>query len=289
MALAPARVHLIPARLSLSPTTCFASGLDDPRGDAESSRPEARTAHPVAVAYEGIRCTGGPRRRSWRGSAVRPRSCAAARCPARDGAAGPRRRLRRFRLRGGPWPRRTDVAWRGRRRRFRWRRETARRPDSRSSWRRLRGRPGGSRCRSLAVGFGVAAGGALDGGVVADRTGVAYGPAVVIAGFGGPDDGQLDLAGPGRVVGLLSASAFDLGGAHRHAGAVQPQVHRRRGGGRRLGHGALVGGDLASQGFGGAFDLLGVDRHSSQRPQQFVRLGEADLGRHQPDHPRGAG
>ena len=51
----------------------------------------------------------------------------------------------------------------------------------------------------------------------------------------------------------------------RHAGAVQPQVHRRRGGGRRLGHGAFVGSDPASQGLGRALDLLGLDPHPGAR------------------------
>jgi len=39
---------------------------------------------------------------------------------------------------------------------------------------------------------------------------------------------QLDLAGLGRAVRLLAAASFDLGRAHRHAGGVQPQVHRRQ-------------------------------------------------------------
>ena len=44
---------------------------------------------------------------------------------------------------------------------------------------------------------GVAAGRALDRGVVADRPAVAYGPARLVACFGRPHGGQLDLAGLG--------------------------------------------------------------------------------------------
>ena len=71
------------------------------------------------------------------------------------------------------------------------------------------------------------------------------GPPVGVAPCGRPHGGQLDLAGLGGTVGRLAAAAFDLGGAHRHAGAVEPQIPRGRG--RRcglLGDRALVPGDL---------------------------------------------
>ena len=136
---------------------------------------------------------------------------------------------------------------------------------------------------------GVAAGRALDRGVVADRPAVAHGPARLVAPFGRPQGGQLDLAGLGRTVRLLAAAAFDLGGAHRHTGAVQPQVHGRRGAGDGFGHIAFVGGDLTSQGFGGALDLLGLDAHRGQFPQQVAGRGEAEVGRRQPHHPQHAG
>ena len=59
------------------------------------------------------------------------------------------------------------------------------------------------------------------------------GPPVGVAPCGRPHGGQLDLAGLGGTVGRLAAAAFDLGGAHRHAGAVEPQIPRGRG--RRCG------------------------------------------------------
>ena len=96
------------------------------------------------------------------------------------------------------------------------------------------------------------------------------------------------LAGPGRAAGLLPAAAFHLRAAHRHAGAVQSRVHRRCRAGRRLDDGAFVGGDLASRGFGGAFDLPGVDPHPGQLARQFARPGEAAPGR-RPDHLPGGG
>ena len=49
MALAPATVQRMPARLSRAPDL-LASGLDDGRGDAQSPGAELRIAHPVAVA-----------------------------------------------------------------------------------------------------------------------------------------------------------------------------------------------------------------------------------------------
>ena len=58
---------------------------------------------------------------------------------------------------------------------------------------------------------GVAAGRALDRGVVADRPGVAYGLAVLVAGLSRPHRNQLDLAGPGGAVGLFPAPALHLG------------------------------------------------------------------------------
>ena len=72
-------------------------------------------------------------------------------------------------------------------------------------------------------------------------------------------------------------------------GTVQPQVHGRRGAGDGFGHIAFVGGDLTSQGFGGALDLLGLDAHRGQFPQQAAGRGEAEVGRRQPHHPQHAG
>ena len=88
-------------------------------------------------------------------------------------------------------------------------------------------------CEGGRLRVGVAASRALDRGVVADRPGVADRPALRVAPFGRPHGGQLDLASLGRAVGLLPATPFDLGRAHRHARAVHPEVQRGRG--RRCG------------------------------------------------------
>ena len=93
----------------------------------------------------------------------------------------------------------------------------------------------------------------------------------------------------GRPVGLLAAPAFHIGLAHRHAGAVKPQVHRRRRAGCGLDPLAFVGRDLAAQRFGGALDLFGVDRHAGQIPHPLARFGEADARRRQSHHPRRGG
>ena len=63
----------------------------------------------------------------------------------------------------------------------------------------------GSRLR-----VGVAAGRALNGGVVADRPRVTARPALGVAPFGRPRRRQLDLAGLGGAVGLLAAAPGDL-------------------------------------------------------------------------------
>ena len=92
---------------------------------------------------------------------------------------------------------------------------------------------------------------------------------------------------PGRTVGLFAATPFDFGGSHRHAGTVHPKVHRGRRRRCGLAAGALVGGDLAAEHLGTAFDLPGLDSYPGQDRQQLARLGEADLGRRQSHHPRG--
>ncbi len=145
----------------------------------------------------------------------------------------------------------------------------------------------GPLCESGRLRVGVAAGRAFDRGVVADRPEIAHGVALCVAPFGRPHGGQLDLAGLGRTVGLLAAAAFDLGWAHRHAGAVQPQVHRRHGRrGGLLGDRALVVSDVASERLGTALDLPGLDIHPGQGGQPLARLGEAALGRRQSHQPR---
>ena len=144
-------------------------------------------------------------------------------------------------------------------------------------------------CEGGRLRVGVAAGRALDRGVVADRPEVTHGPALLVTPFGRPQSGQLDLARLGRAVGLLPAAALDLGGAHRHAAAVHPQVHRRRGAGDGFCHSAFVGGDLTSQSFGTALDLLGLDAHRGQFPQQVAGRGEAEVRGRPPHHPQHAG
>ena len=53
-------------------------------------------------------------------------------------------------------------------------------------------------------GIGVVDGDGLDGGVVGDVVRVAGGVAVLVVGFGGPDDGELGPAGLGGAVGLFA-------------------------------------------------------------------------------------
>ena len=148
--------------------------------------------------------------------------------------AGPRPTGRPGRSRGRRWPwrHRTGAAWRGRCQRSRWRRETARAAtfqihgavaDDDLTGHGVEAAPLRLAMDTLGEGgrlrVGVAAGRALDRGVVADRPAVAHGPARFVAPFGRPHGGQLDLAGLGPTVGLLASAAFDLGGAHRHAPA----------------------------------------------------------------------
>ena len=62
---------------------------------------------------------------------------------------------------------------------------------------------------------------------------------------------------------------------HTAPGNRECALHGRRGAGDGFGHIAFVGGDLTSQGFGGALDLLGLDAHRGQFPQQAAGRGEA--------------
>ncbi len=61
------------------------------------------------------------------------------------------------------------------------------------------------------VGVGVAGGGGFDGGVEGDRAGVAYGGAIAVTGFGGPEATELGLAGAGRPVGLFGGAPLGFG------------------------------------------------------------------------------
>ena len=121
-------------------------------------------------------------------------------------------------------------------------------------------------CEGGRLRAGVAAGRALDRGVVADRPGVTDRPALRVAPFGRPHGVHTVASLTSRVLaepsGLLPATPFDLGRPHRHARAVHPEVQRGRA--RRcglLGDGALVLSDLASERLGNALDLPGLDFH----------------------------
>ena len=106
----------------------------------------------------------------------------------------------------------------------------------------------------------VAAGGAGDHRRIGDRAGVAHRTAFLVAGFRRPDRDQLDLARlGGPVSGLLARTALHGLLAHRHAGAVQPQLHRRSRGPLGYNHGPLVVVDLAPQGLGRSHLISGSD------------------------------
>ncbi len=82
--------------------------------------------------------------------------------------------------------------------------------------------------------------------------------------------------------GCLPCATLELGGAHRDAGAVHAQVHRRRGGRLGLDDVALVPGDLASQRLGRALDLLGVDRDAGQLVQQLAASSKLTIAADRP-------
>ena len=69
---------------------------------------------------------------------------------------------------------------------------------------------------------------ALDRGRVTDRPWIAHRYAFLVAFFSAPDGDQLDLARLGRAIGLLASPAHQLLLAHRHTGAIHPQIQRRR-------------------------------------------------------------
>ena len=77
-------------------------------------------------------------------------------------------------------------------------------------------------CEGGRLRVGVAAGRALDRGVVADRPAVAYGPALLVAPFGRPQSDQLDLARLGRT-GLLPAAPSTSAG---RTGTPVPSIPR---------------------------------------------------------------
>ena len=97
--------------------------------------------------------------------------------------------------------------------------------------------------------------------------------------FGRPDDGELDLAGLGRTVGLLALSLRGLSLAHGNARAVHAEIHGRFYAVRLWLDGlTFVGCDHAPQRFGAPLDLLGADGEPGQFVQQGAGLFEADSG-----------
>ena len=137
MALAPATVQRMPARLSRAPDL-LASGLG--RRPKRCTGPWPGTADSACGVGSRTHseCTFAPRAWSRHGCVAPRRRRGAGRRPTRHAGPWPTGRPSPFRGRRGSWPRRTDAAWRGRCRRFRWRRETARRPTARSRGRRRR-------------------------------------------------------------------------------------------------------------------------------------------------------
>src|SRR5271169_5973142 len=96
------------------------------------------------------------------------------------------------------------------------------------------------------------------------RSWIADGDSLLVFGFGTPDGNQFHFAGFGRPVLLLAGAPDQLGGAHGNARAIDAQIQGGRKGG--IGHQfyglPLIFGDFLAQGFGGTFDLLGVDLDS---------------------------
>ena len=131
MALAPATVQRMPARLSRAPI-CLHPASTTPD---ETHRPWRGTADSASGGGSRTRseCTFAPRAWSRRGCAARRRRRTAGRRRVRHAGPWPTGRPGRSRDRRWPWRRRTGAAWRGRCQRSRWRRETARRRCSRSN------------------------------------------------------------------------------------------------------------------------------------------------------------
>ena len=132
--------------------------------------------------------------------------------------------------------------------------------------------------------------GALDGGGVADRARFALGQfAARGVRRGRPDRDQLHFPGTRRAVGLLAGAAGEFRPAHRPAGTVHAQIHRRRPARLGLDHVVFVGRDLAAERLRGALRLLGVDVHPRQVVEQRAGLRKARPSRRQTGHADHAG
>ncbi len=127
-------------------------------------------------------------------------------------------------------------------------------------------------------------GGGLEGGQVGGRARVADRVAVLVDPGLGEHARELDLAGPGPAVLALAVPAFGLGGHHRHAGAVDGDVHlvrqvrgRQRedraggdGGGPRRDH----RGGRGAVALGVPLDPPGADLDPGQVSEQPAARGE---------------
>ena len=133
-------------------------------------------------------------------------------------------------------------------------------------------------CERREFGVGVVDGDGLDGGVHGDGVRVAGGVALLVAGVGGPEDGELGFCGLGGAIGLLALAALGLGLADGDAGAVESEIERVGGGGLGLDDLALLLGDGTAEGFGGAFHQLGLDVESGELFEEFAAFGEAEAG-----------
>ena len=111
---------------------------------------------------------------------------------------------------------------------------------------------------------GVAAGDALDGAIAGHGARVATGHALPLAPLGRPDRDQLNLAGLGTGVELVSDAAYRFALTHRNAGAVEPDVERACRTGLGLDDLAFVARDVAPQRLNVALHLLGA--HLRGRP-----------------------
>lgn len=108
-----------------------------------------------------------------------------------------------------------------------------------------------------------------------------------VAGFGAPHRAQLHLAGLGRSIGLFARTSAQFFGTHGNGGAIDAQL--QRGGQGLLTHWGdipfLVLGNFDAQRFGGALDLLGIDRNARQFLQQLATFCKADQCSHGRHHP----
>ena len=112
---------------------------------------------------------------------------------------------------------------------------------------------------------------------------------MLVAGVGGPEGGDLGLAGFGGAVGLFALPALGLGLADGDAGAVEAEIEGVGVGGLGFDDLALVLGDGAPERFGLSFHQLGFDGESGEFLEEFAALGKADSCRDETGHAEGGG